>query len=400
MRRSTLIIAGFALSFGMTGASPQSKQVIRVGPDLKLPFSSAVKAGGFVYVSGSLATDEAGKIVPGGIKAQTKRVLEIASEALRAAGSSLDNAVTVNVYLRSISDFAAMNEIYRTYWPKDPPARTTVSAGLVLPEALVEMSMIAVPKGGERRVIHPPGWLKAPLPYSYGILSGDTLFTAGLVARNVKENKPVSGGIGEQVKRVMENAGEILKAAGMNHADVAASRVFISDTGMFQDMNTAYRTWFPKNPPARATVIAGLVSPENRVEISMVAVKGSPREVLTTPDADGSPGQANPNLSSAVRVGNRLFLSGMLGNTAGNKSDIQAQTRETLERIGRTLKASGFGWNDVVDGVVYLTDMRNYAGMNEAYREIFSRDFPARATVQTGLVAPEGLVEIMFTAVK
>jgi enamine deaminase RidA (YjgF/YER057c/UK114 family) len=199
---------------------------------------------------------------------------------------------------------------------------------------------------------------------------------------------------------VMENGGEILKAAGMSFADVVSSRVFITDTAMFQDMNAAYRSWFAKDPPARATVIAGLVSPQYKVEISMLAVKGSRREVFTTPNADGTPGQANPNLSSAVRVGNRLYLSGMLGNTANNKGDIRAQTRETLVRIGRTLKTAGFEWGQVIDGVVYVTDLQNYSGMNESYREIFARDFPSRATIQTGLVAPDGLVELMFTAVK
>ena len=102
----------------------------------------------------------------------------------------------------------------------------------------------------------------------------------------------------------------------------------------------------------------------------------------------------------AIRVGDRLYLSGMLGVTASNKSDIRGQTRETLASLGRTLKAAGFEWDQVVDGIVYITDVKNFAGMNEGYREVFTKDFPARATVEVGLVNPEGLVEIMFTAVK
>jgi 2-iminobutanoate/2-iminopropanoate deaminase len=90
----------------------------------------------------------------------------------------------------------------------------------------------------------------------------------------------------------------------------------------------------------------------------------------------------------------------MLGNTVSTRGDTKAQTRETLVRIGRTMKAAGFDWSEVVDSLVYLTDIGNFPAMNEAYREIFTKDFPARATVQTGLVAPDGLVEIMFTAVK
>jgi enamine deaminase RidA (YjgF/YER057c/UK114 family) len=79
---------------------------------------------------------------------------------------------------------------------------------------------------------------------------------------------------------------------------------------------------------------------------------------------------------------------------------VKAQTTETLARIGRTLTAAGFEWKDVVDAVVYLPDMARFADMNLAYREVFTKDFPARATIGAGLMNPDGLVEIMFTAVK
>ena len=387
-----LMIEAFAFQTG--------KQIVRVGPDFNLPFSPAVKAGNFIYVAGTMATDEWGQLVSGDIKAQTKRTLDNISQVLKAAGSSLENAASVYVYLKSASDFQAMNEVYKTYFPKDPPARTTVQTNLVLPEGLIEISMIAIPDGRERKAIHPPGWMKSPNPYSYGIKSGDTLFLAGLVSRNGKDNAVVGGDIKAQTRTAMENAGEILKAAGMTDADVVSSRVYITDTAMFQDMNSVYRTYFPKDPPARATVRAGLMGPQFVVEITTVAVKGPAREAITTPNPDGTAGRQSPNLSSAIRVGNRLYLSGMLGINEANKSDVKGQARETLASLGRTLKAAGFDRDHVVDAVAYLTDVKNFSGMNEAYREVFSKDFPARATVEVGIVAPDGLVEIMLTAVK
>jgi aminoacrylate peracid reductase len=268
-----------------------------------------------------------------------------------------------------------------------------------MPEALVEISMIAVPNGAERQVLHPVGWLKSPSPYSYGIRSGDTLYLAGLISRNGKDNSMVAGDIKVQTRTVMENAGEILKAGGMTYADVACARVYITDTALFQDMNATYRTYFPKDPPARATVKTGLTSPEAVVEITLLAVKGGVREAINPPSADGSPAPPNPNLSSAIRIGNRLFLSGMLGNNASNKGDANAQTRATLARIAHTLRAAGFDWKDVIEGTVYLTNLNNFNAMNAAYREIFTADFPARATVETGLVSADALVEIMFIAV-
>jgi enamine deaminase RidA (YjgF/YER057c/UK114 family) len=136
------------------------------------------------------------------------------------------------------------------------------------------------------------------------------------------------------------------------------------------------------------------------VEITMVAVKDSSRRAITTPNADGTPGAVNQNLSSAIQTGDRLYVAGITGNTATNKGDVKAQTTEALARVGRTLKTAGFDWSNVVDAVVYLPDMTKFQDMNTAYRESFAKDFPARATVGTGLMGADAQVEIMFTAVK
>lgn len=357
-----------------------------------LPFSSAVRADGFVFVAGMLSAE-------GDIRAQTKKTIEDLSQALQKAGSSLANVASVHVYLTSADNFAAMNEVYRAFWPKDPPVRTTIVADLVVPGALVEMSMVAVPNGAERAVIHPADWIKSPNPYSYGIKSGDWLFLSGLVSRNGKDNSVVEGDLPTQAKTVLDNAGQILKAAGMSFDNVVSSRVFITDGTKFQEMNKVYQTYFPKDPPARATVVAPLMGPQYQVEITLTASR-LPKQAFTTPMPDGSPGKPNPVLSSAIKVGNRLYVSGILGNNATNKGDTEAQTVELLVRVGRTLKAAGFNWSNVVDGIVYITDVKNFDAMNRGYRSVFSKDFPARATVRTGLVAADGLVEIMFVAVK
>jgi 2-iminobutanoate/2-iminopropanoate deaminase len=131
----------------------------------------------------------------------------------------------------------------------------------------------------------------------------------------------------------------------------------------------------------------------------MVAVKG-PRAVVTTPNADGTAGTPNPNLSSAVRVGDRVWLSGMLGNTAATKDDAAAQTRETLLRLGRTLKAAGFSWDNVRESVVYVSDLKHWPPVEKVWSEQFPKERPAGVLVEAPLVAPDGLVEIMLIAAK
>ena len=114
---------------------------------------------------------------------------------------------------------------------------------------------------------------------------------------------------------MLDNARDILAQAGMTFDNVVASRVYITDGTKFQEMNKTYTTYFTSKPPARATVIAPLTGPQYQVEITLTA-SSLPKEVFTTPAADGTPGKPNPILSSAMKVGNRLYVAGLLGNTA------------------------------------------------------------------------------------
>lgn len=369
-----------------------AKQIVTTGPPAAGPFSPAVKAGGFIYLSGTLAVDDRGTLAGAGdVGAQTRRVIEKLQAVLTASGSSLDRALAVTVYLTSAADFQAMNDAYKTYWPKDPPTRTTVVTDLVLPGALVEMSMIAAPAGAERTVVHPSVWLRSPNPYSYAITSGDTLFLSGIISRNGRDNTSVPGDITAQTDVVLKNAGELLAAAGMTYSNVVSVRVFVTEPDAFQPMNATYLKYFATVPPARATVVAGLTASPYLVEMTMIA-SSAPREPIN----DGTP---SPNLSAAIRTGRHVYLSGALGVTAGNHGDIASQTRAALERVRATLGAAGCTPADVVDAVVYLGDLQGLSAMNDEYRRFFERDFPSRATVKAGLLVPDGAIEIMMTAV-
>jgi 2-iminobutanoate/2-iminopropanoate deaminase len=119
------------------------KKVITVPNAPKLPFSPGIRAGDYIFVSGQIGfVDAEGKEVKG-IKAQTKQCLENIKQVLKAAGSSLDDVVKVTVFLRSEADFATMNEVYQSYFVKDRPARSTVIAGLAMPNMLIELECIA-----------------------------------------------------------------------------------------------------------------------------------------------------------------------------------------------------------------------------------------------------------------
>jgi len=109
------------------------------------PFSQAIRAGGFVFVSGQVALDPAtGKVAPGDVSAQTERVLQNLSAVLAAAGSDPSRVVRTGVFLRNMNDFAAMNAVYARWFPEGPPARTTIEAARLPLDVLVEIDAIAL----------------------------------------------------------------------------------------------------------------------------------------------------------------------------------------------------------------------------------------------------------------
>src|SRR5262245_31798786 len=108
------------------------------------PYSQAIRAGGFLFVSGQIPLDPAtGALVPGGIADQTCRVLDNLGAILTAAGSSFDDVVKTTVYLADMSEFAAMNEIYATYFQSPAPARATIQAAKLPRDVRVEIDLIA-----------------------------------------------------------------------------------------------------------------------------------------------------------------------------------------------------------------------------------------------------------------
>src|SRR5262245_30961956 len=277
--------------FGAVLAAQSNKKFVRPLPGQTPPYSLGIAAGGAIYVAGQLPTDDKGNLVTGDFAAQTKQVFDNLRGILQQAGSSLDNAVHATVMLQNASDFAALDQIYRQQFKGEPPARTTVIGNMVRPGALLEIQVTAVPNGIQRKAILPAGWMKPASPYNYAIQAGDTLHMSGLVARNGKDNSQVQGDIGVQVKTIMDNAGEILKAAGMSYGDLVQGRVALRDMEKFAAMNEVYRGYWEKDRPAR---VSCQVSPPGTfdVEITFMAIKGSwPREVIVPPRADGTPGQ-------------------------------------------------------------------------------------------------------------
>lgn len=124
-----------------------SKKIIKTtdAPQAIGPYSQAVEAGGFVFVSGQIPIDpKSGNVVQADIKAQTRLIMENAGAILKAAGAAYSSVVKTTIYLKSMSDFGAVNEVYGGYFTADPPARATVEVARLPKDVAIEIDFIAV----------------------------------------------------------------------------------------------------------------------------------------------------------------------------------------------------------------------------------------------------------------
>lgn len=109
------------------------------------PYSQAVEIGSFVFTSGQIPLNpQTGELVSTDIKSAATQSLENVKAVLEAAGTSLENVIKTTVFLKDLSDFEAVNEVYASYFTGEPPARSCVQAGKLPKDALVEIEVIAV----------------------------------------------------------------------------------------------------------------------------------------------------------------------------------------------------------------------------------------------------------------
>ncbi len=109
------------------------------------PYSQAIEAGGFVFVSGQIPIDpKTGDLVQSDIKTQTGQVMENARAILTAAGCGMRDVVKTTIYLKNMAEFAQVNEVYGGYFPMDPPARATVEVSRLPKDVAIEMDFIAM----------------------------------------------------------------------------------------------------------------------------------------------------------------------------------------------------------------------------------------------------------------
>ncbi len=248
--------------------------------------------------------------------------------------------------------------------------------------------------GAEIHPVVPPSGPTPVGPYTPGIRAGEYLYVSGQGARLPNGTLPST--FTEQVRQTLENVKAVVQADGLTLEHVVYTHVYLEDIDKFGEMNRVYAEYFPKDPPARATLgVARL--PGTPVEINAVAIKDlTHKKVISLPGYNsGEP------VSPGILTQDRVFVSAMRGrdlSTGKIPVEPTAQTELALEGMRAVLEAAGLNMGHLVFVNPYLTSQVPMERMNDLYAKRFEfGNTPARATIRVSSL-PEG-AQIEYTGV-
>jgi reactive intermediate/imine deaminase len=255
----------------------------------------------------------------------------------------------------------------------------------------------AVCVAAEKKVIFPAG-AKPVGPYSPGILAGDFLYVSGQGTRNAAGESPE--GAEDRVRASLRNVQSIVQAAGLTMEHVVYSQVYLHSSVSYEVLGKVWKEFFPKNPPARATLGVHRMPTETTVEINAVAIRDLGQKKPVNPAG----WSADTGISAGVMAGDRFYVSGLLGRdpkTGRIPEDPAAQVQLSLDRIKEVLSAAGLDFRHMVFVNPYLTRAMPMRVMNEVYAKHFEfGNTPARATIGVSWLAHGANIEFTGVAVR
>lgn len=356
------------------------KQIAPPGVKPVGPYSPGILTDDFLYVSGQGAKDSSGQI-PTDTEGQVRNVLENIKTIVEAAGLTMEHVVYTQVYLTDYSDEGPLNRVFKQYFPKAPPARSTIGVAK-LPGTPLEISAVAVRDLSKKKVIVPPGY-PANAPLSPGVIAGDRMYLSGFLGRDITTGQ-VPSDPAAQVQLSLDRMAQTLKAAGLDFRNMVFVNPYLTKNIPMGVMNNVYAKHFEfGNTPARATIqVAGLPSGAN-IEFTGVAVLDLAKRRAVRPKNM----EPSPTASPCVFAGDTLFCSAKSGFIPGVNggiyaSAVETQLRQTMRNLLDGLEEAGMNFSDVVATNVYLDNIDDFAAMNGVYAEYFGQVPPARTTIQ------------------
>jgi len=410
----------------------------RSGPAPFVPAPRAVGVGDYVFTSSIYPIDESGKAVgtedshsvigPSLIEVQARHCLATLKSVLAEFGSSLDRVLKADVHLVDAADFYEFKRVWREFFPNDPPARTTLEVGDTLPFPGVRLSLDAVALAGDsklkRQVLGDPEG-SDPMEAewaSHAVRAGNFVFCSGFTASDFKTGLAVGrrpgfpnyGSDAEmQAEYVFARMNRVLAQAGTSLEQAVESQLYEPDLLTFHDVDGIWARYMPVPPPRSSMRMKGLIVPGAAM---------LPNLTVLVPDKDHQKQESfeginwhpvkvrKVNFSPTLKVGSWRFFAGQVATPdflsvhqsapglPHHFSNIEVQTRFTMELLARQLEANDTDWAHCHHARVYLIEPhRDYRGFMRVWREYFpdAAKAPALAFVpSTAIMFPGPLVEI------
>lgn len=416
------------------------KKEVILAPNVPQPIThnpQAIKLGPYVFVSGLYATDfktgipvQRDPVFPFAgltdIEVQTEYILKNLSEILRAAGSSLDNVVKAEVFLEHPKYLHGLDRVWREFFPKDPPARTTIEVGPnLIPGALVEVFAIGiVPDSTMRKQVIQPVGVPTPTEHcSQAVKAGNFLFHSGLPATDFKTGIPVGKDpdfphyrhqAEDQINYVLSTMEQCAKAAGTSLAHAVKSQHYHVDRTDFHNIDRIWKQYMPVPPPRSSMQIKGFMVPGALTTANLITLipDAEHRKEEIQYDKQFHPSMRGVNFSPAIRAGDWVFLAGQVATDFKTPvfgihpkmpyygSDIEIQTEFVLRNLKELLEHCGSSLEHVVDAHIYLLDVNDYRGFERVYRRMVPNPPAMTVIPSTGIMFDGPIIEIDFTAVR
>ena len=350
------------------------------------PYSDGVLVGNTLYVSGQGSARPDGTM-PDDMEGEIRQCFENVKNILMGAGMDMHNVVSAYVFLEDLGQYQLMNQVFRDYFPENPPVRSTLEVGKIPGPSRIEVQTIAVQDGvGVHKQVY--GWKEGQL-FSQGIKVNGLLYISG-------KGTQIPGTSGQshelykhRIRQTMLNVGYVLDTAGLDYENVVFTNPYLMPPNQdWEPMNIVYRQFFRYgSAPARATItMSDIPGATSDFELTAIAATDMNQRRIIRPRSR----PPSPTASPAVMAGDVLFSSGLSGFVPGQGKlvdDFGYQLRQAMRNVQDVLEAADMTFSNVVNVNVYLRDMDDYAQLNDLYAKYFTDGYPARTTLQP---APDG----------
>ena len=377
MRRWFLLaVCCFASLFFKPG--PAFSQANGVSGDALGP--EGVDAGDYVYVSAQ-GPRRADGTTPTKFADQVRQSLDNVKKVVESAGLTMEHVVYVQVYLEDATHYSELNEVFASYFSKEPPARGVLGVSHI-PQPPVQITAVAVRNLGGKQPVSPPN-IATNKAYSEGMLTHDRLFVSTMPGSD-----PANGSVPQdpalQVDLALDRLKSVVQSAGLTLGHMVFVNPYLTSEIPMRIMNEHYARRFEfGNTPGRATIEVSSLPEGVHIAYTGVAVRDlSKRQAIRPKNMPPS-----PTASPCVFAGDTLYCSAKSGFIPGPNSGVYAattshQAHQTMRNQLDNLEEAEIKFDQVVFTTVYLDNLSDAPLFEKVYRKFFTATPPARVNVQ------------------